>query len=162
MCCSGSGGAAFSLSLLAVMQQMVVLGHSMGGYISASYALQYPERVQALFLVSPFGLKHRVVGSGEVEDHKEQQPPDGPPSTPADAPAQAPAARKGDSENINQRIAKMPWWARAAAWGAQKIGPMTLARTMGPLGKVLLRASHADSSLPVARKHTHGSIGCVF
>jgi len=41
------------------IDKMILLGHSMGGYISAAYALQYPERVQHLIMVCPAGVGRR-------------------------------------------------------------------------------------------------------
>ncbi|KAJ3272740.1 hypothetical protein HDV01_005268 [Terramyces sp. JEL0728] len=38
------------------MEQMVLLGHSLGGYLSTCYALKYPSRVEKLILVSPVGV----------------------------------------------------------------------------------------------------------
>jgi abhydrolase domain-containing protein 5 len=34
-----------------------LIGHSMGGYISAKYTLKYPEHVQSLILWSPLGIQ---------------------------------------------------------------------------------------------------------
>jgi len=39
--------------------RMVLLGHSMGGYISTIYALAYPQHVEKLILLSPFGVIQR-------------------------------------------------------------------------------------------------------
>ena len=38
------------------LSRFVLVGHSLGGYLSAAYALAHPSRVSALVLVSPAGL----------------------------------------------------------------------------------------------------------
>lgn len=38
------------------LEQFDLMGHSLGGYLSACYALRFPERVRTLTLVSPVGL----------------------------------------------------------------------------------------------------------
>lgn len=43
---------------------MVLLGHSLGGYLAAQYSLRHPHRVQHLVLASPAGV---------AEKPKEQQ-----------------------------------------------------------------------------------------
>ena len=38
------------------VDKMILLGHSMGGYISVAYSERYPERVEHLMLLSPVGV----------------------------------------------------------------------------------------------------------
>ena len=39
------------------LHQFYLIGHSLGGWIGASYALKYPEQVRGLILISPEGLE---------------------------------------------------------------------------------------------------------
>lgn len=40
------------------IDNMTVVAHSLGGYISVAYTLKHPERVSKLVLVSPAGVCH--------------------------------------------------------------------------------------------------------
>ena len=40
------------------LESMHLIGHSMGGFLSACYALKYPERVKKLILLSPVGVPY--------------------------------------------------------------------------------------------------------
>eukprot|EP00668_Euglena_longa_P004946 GGOE01005810.1.p1 GENE.GGOE01005810.1~~GGOE01005810.1.p1 ORF type:complete len:367 (+),score=65.71 GGOE01005810.1:83-1102(+) len=41
------------------IERMTLLGHSMGGYLSAVYALRHPERISHLILADPWGVAAR-------------------------------------------------------------------------------------------------------
>ncbi|XP_014904332.1 1-acylglycerol-3-phosphate O-acyltransferase ABHD5-like [Poecilia latipinna] len=41
------------------LEEMVLLGHNLGGYLSAAYTLKYPNRVRHLLLVEPWGFPAR-------------------------------------------------------------------------------------------------------
>lgn len=41
------------------INKFIILGHSFGGYLSAGYALKYPERVSHLIMADPWGVQDR-------------------------------------------------------------------------------------------------------
>ncbi|KAJ1892751.1 hypothetical protein LPJ66_006157 [Kickxella alabastrina] len=48
------------------LETMTLCGHSFGGYMSALYAMKYPERVEKLVLISPIGIPEPPAGYDEV------------------------------------------------------------------------------------------------
>ncbi|XP_051171116.1 (Lyso)-N-acylphosphatidylethanolamine lipase isoform X2 [Leptopilina boulardi] len=46
------------------LDKFVLLGHSMGGFLAASYALQYPQRVKHLILADPWGFPEKPTDLG--------------------------------------------------------------------------------------------------
>jgi len=55
------------------LERMTLIGHSLGAYFSAVYALRYPERVHRLILLSPAGVPHdpnNTVPSREMLDRQ--------------------------------------------------------------------------------------------
>ncbi|XP_033326244.1 pummelig isoform X2 [Megalopta genalis] len=43
------------------LEKFMVLGHSMGGFLAASYCIQHPERIKHLILADPWGFPERPV-----------------------------------------------------------------------------------------------------
>lgn len=41
------------------LETMILLGHNLGGYLAASYSLRYPDRVNHMILVEPWGFPQR-------------------------------------------------------------------------------------------------------
>ncbi|XP_071957613.1 1-acylglycerol-3-phosphate O-acyltransferase ABHD5-like isoform X3 [Antedon mediterranea] len=50
------------------VDKMILVGHSLGGFLSYSYSIHYPERVKHLILVDPWGFPERDVDFYEKHD----------------------------------------------------------------------------------------------
>jgi abhydrolase domain-containing protein 4 len=50
------------------LDKMIILGHSMGGYLAASYAMDHPDRVQHLILADAWGFPERPAKQENTRD----------------------------------------------------------------------------------------------
>ncbi|KAG0302908.1 hypothetical protein BGZ98_007139 [Dissophora globulifera] len=114
------------------IEKMVLVGHSLGGYLSVAYALKYPERVEKLILVSPVGIPENP--------EAQQAPIPAPPaqdgattsdSTQSTTPPARPAANAPPARST---------WVRKLAMGAweRNITPQSIMRFTGPFGPSLV------------------------
>ncbi|KAG0375516.1 hypothetical protein BGX24_008977 [Mortierella sp. AD032] len=112
------------------IEKMVLVGHSLGGYLSTAYALKYPERVEKLILVSPVGIPENP----EAQRAPLPEPPKEGDSTESSQPTRPPSP---------QTTATNPpppsSWVRKLAMGAweRNITPQSIMRFTGPFGPSL-------------------------
>jgi cardiolipin-specific phospholipase len=48
------------------IDSMILMGHSLGGYLSAAYSEKHPDKVEKLFLVSPVGLPEAPIPKADA------------------------------------------------------------------------------------------------
>ncbi|KPP72491.1 abhydrolase domain-containing protein 4-like, partial [Scleropages formosus] len=99
------------------VQHMVLLGHSLGGYLATSYAIQYPERVAHLILVDPWGFPERPKLGSEAET--------------------------GGQGSAVKRQAP-PRWVKAVASVVSLFNPLAVIRAAGPWGPGLVNRFRPD------------------
>ena len=61
------------------LRDFYLVGHSLGAYLAACYALEYPSHIRKLMMISPVGMS-RHLAEGEEKDWKqllniENEPP---------------------------------------------------------------------------------------
>ncbi|XP_029971091.1 (Lyso)-N-acylphosphatidylethanolamine lipase isoform X2 [Salarias fasciatus] len=100
------------------LENMILLGHSLGGYLATSYAIQYPSRVSHLVLVDPWGFPERPKPQPQPQDTEGQGP-----------------------EPVKRSI---PRWVKAVAGVVSLFNPLAVIRAAGPWGPGLVNRFRPD------------------
>ncbi|XP_008332435.1 (Lyso)-N-acylphosphatidylethanolamine lipase [Cynoglossus semilaevis] len=99
------------------LDRMILLGHSLGGYLATSYAIQYPSRVSHLILVDPWGFPER------------------------------PQTKNQESQGQGAEVVKRPSpprWIKAIAMVVSYFNPLAVIRAAGPWGPGLVNRFRPD------------------
>ncbi|XP_028283272.1 (Lyso)-N-acylphosphatidylethanolamine lipase isoform X2 [Parambassis ranga] len=97
------------------LENMILLGHSLGGYLATSYAIQYPSRVSHLILVDPWGFPERP----------------------------KPQIQEGQRSEVVKRPSP-PRWVKAIAAIVSLFNPLAVIRAAGPWGPGLVNRFRPD------------------
>ncbi|XP_060762343.1 (Lyso)-N-acylphosphatidylethanolamine lipase-like isoform X2 [Neoarius graeffei] len=98
------------------LERMILLGHSLGGYLATSYSIQYPERVRHLILVDPWGFPEKPQPQQEGSS------------------AQVPGIKRPG----------VPHWVKAVASVWSLFNPLAIIRLAGPWGPGLVNRFRPD------------------
>ncbi|KAF3698946.1 Protein ABHD4 [Channa argus] len=99
------------------LENMILLGHSLGGYLATSYAIQYPSRVSHLILVDPWGFPER------------------------------PQTQTGEGQSQGTEVVKrpqLPRWVKVVATVVSFFNPLAVIRAAGPWGPGLVNRFRPD------------------
>ncbi|XP_061588779.1 (Lyso)-N-acylphosphatidylethanolamine lipase isoform X2 [Cololabis saira] len=97
------------------LENMILLGHSLGGYLATSYAIQHPSRVSHLILVDPWGFPERSTAQ----------------------------AQGGQGAEVAKRPS-IPRWVKAVAAIFSLFNPLAVIRAAGPWGPGLVNRFRPD------------------
>ncbi|XP_076018265.1 (Lyso)-N-acylphosphatidylethanolamine lipase isoform X2 [Genypterus blacodes] len=104
------------------LEDMILLGHSLGGYLATSYAIQYPSRVSHLILVDPWGFPE------QPNEDNQTQP-------------------QGQGHSQGTELVKRPpppRWVKAIVAVMSLFNPLAVIRAAGPLGPGLVNRLRPD------------------
>ncbi|XP_010887225.1 (Lyso)-N-acylphosphatidylethanolamine lipase isoform X1 [Esox lucius] len=99
------------------LENMILLGHSLGGYLATSYAIQHPSRVTHLILVDPWGFPERHQPGVENPDRQGPDVVKRPP---------------------------LPRWVKVLASVVSLFNPLAVIRAAGPWGPGLVNRFRPD------------------
>ncbi|KAM3604882.1 uncharacterized protein V6R79_017411 [Siganus canaliculatus] len=98
------------------LENMILLGHSLGGFLAASYAIQYPSRVSHLILVDPWGFPEKKM---------------------------VPQTQDDQEAEVTKRPGP-PRWVKAIASVVSLFNPLAVIRAAGPWGPGLVNRFRPD------------------
>lgn len=98
------------------LDSVILLGHSLGGYLAASYALAHPQRVRHLILVDPWGF----------------------PEHPSTLP------QTGEPSGGEVKPSGPPRWVKGVASVLMHFNPLAVIRAAGPWGPGLVQRFRPD------------------
>ncbi|KAM4604864.1 (Lyso)-N-acylphosphatidylethanolamine lipase [Polymixia lowei] len=101
------------------LENMILLGHSLGGYLASSYAIQYPSRVTHLILVDPWGFPERPQPEAQTQ------------------------AGQGQGTEVVKKP-PLPRWVKAIAAVISLFNPLAVIRAAGPWGPGLVNRFRPD------------------
>lgn len=102
------------------LENMVLLGHSLGGYLATSYAIQHPSRVKHLILVDPWGFPEQTQPGTEPQGEQTQ----------------------GGAEVVKRP--PIPRWVKAVVSVVSLFNPLAVIRAAGPWGPGLVNRFRPD------------------
>ncbi|KAG0038992.1 hypothetical protein BGZ82_010107 [Podila clonocystis] len=110
------------------IDKMILIGHSLGGYLSAVYALKHPERVEKLILASPVGIP-------ENPEAQKAPLPNPPESSGSGSGSPSPKSANTAPAPPSSLLRKLA----IGAW-ERNITPQAVMRFTGPFGPSLVAA----------------------